>query len=138
MAEINEQRTKKRAKETGEVFTPPCEIARMLSTLDSSVWKENKTFCDPAAGDGNIVVSILAWKIAEGHDPTEALRSVYAVELMKDNWTTMRRRLIRLAGDDALHRSIIMNNIVWANTLEYDMLFDKDNDNRKETARLEN
>jgi hypothetical protein len=134
MAKVTDARTKERIKKTGEVFTPPPLICDMLTKLGPEVWEENKTFLDPAAGDGNIVVTVLAWKLAEGHGPTEALKSVYAVEYMQDNARTMRRRLLRLVGDTKEHRSILRNNIVWANTLEYDMGFNS-NDNRNETER---
>jgi hypothetical protein len=137
MAKIEGNRTQSRIKQTGEVFTPPGLVAKMLDTLPREVWEENKTFCDPAAGDGNFIVTVLAWKLAEGHNPTEALRSVYAVELMKDNCITMQRRLLSLVQDTPEHRAISGKNIVWANSLQYDMEFDKLTDNRAETERLE-
>ena len=137
MANIEGARTKERTKKTGEVFTPPPLINEMLENLPNEVWEENKTFCDPAAGDGNFLVTVLAWKIAHGHDLTEALRSVYGVELMKDNTLAIHRRLLRLAGDTPEHKAIVMDNIVWANSLEYDMQFDRKIDNRKSTNRLE-
>jgi type I restriction-modification system DNA methylase subunit len=116
MAKIEGNRTQSRIKQTGEVFTPPGLVAKMLDTLPREVWEENKTFCDPAAGDGNFIVT---------------------VELMKDNCITMQRRLLSLVQDTPEHRAIIGKNIVWANSLQYDMEFDKLTDNRAETERLE-
>jgi|SaaInlStandDraft_1057018.scaffolds.fasta_scaffold416530_1 hypothetical protein len=137
MAKLEGARTKERTKKTGEVFTPPPLVNEMLSNLGPEVWEENKTFLDPAAGDGNLIVTVLAWKLAAGHNPTEALKTVYAVELMKDNTLQLHQRIFNLVEDTAEHRSIVLNNIVWANSLEYDMQFDRKIDNRKLTNRLE-
>ena len=136
MAKIEGSRTKERVKQTGEVFTPPGLVAEMLAKLPPEVWEENKTFCDPAAGDGNFVITVLAWKLAAGHNPTEALKSIYAVELMKDNAKKMHDRIYALVGKTKEHRKIVSENIVWANSLQYDMEF-KRGDNRAETERLE-
>jgi len=127
-------RTRERLKDTGEIFTPPSLVCDVLTELNSGVWQDNSTFLDTAAGDGNLIITVLAWKLAEGHHPTQALGSVFAVEFMEDNATRLRQRLLNLVGDTPEHRAITENNIVWADTLTYDLSFCPD-DNRALTDR---
>ena len=52
-------RTKERIKETGEVFTSPQLTNEMLDQLPPEMWEPNRTFLEPAAGDGNMLIEIL-------------------------------------------------------------------------------
>ena len=113
-----EQTRKSRRKETAEDFTPPALVAEMLDKLPPEVWTDpTKTFCDPAAGDGNFLVAILARKLAQGHDPLQALSTIYGVELMADNVQECKERLLGILpplSDDELReaRKILDHNIV--------------------------
>ena len=111
---------KERAKVNGEVFTPEWLVEEMLDQLPEEMWEHNKTFLDPAGGDGNLIVGALKRKIEKGIDPTNALMTCYAVELEQDNRDKMVERLIEVAGDTPEHRAIVDANVVCANSLEYD------------------
>ena len=81
----NKIKRQQRAKRTAEVFTPNSLVNDMLNKLPEEVWEENKTFCDPAVGNGQFLVWILLRKIAKGHKPAEALKTVYGADIMRDN-----------------------------------------------------
>lgn len=113
-----EQITKDRQKQTGEVFTPPELINEMLDQVDPSLFQPGKTFLEPSAGDGNMVIEYLQRKLAHGCTATEALQDTYAVEYMMDNVEAMKRRVLDLVGDTEEHRSIVDRQIVHANFLD--------------------
>lgn len=112
------QISKIRQKKTGEVFTPPELINKMLDQIDPAIFQPGKTFLEPAAGDGNIVVEYLKRKIAHGCTPTQALQDTYAVEYMKDNVNVMRGRVLDLCGRTPEHEAIVDEHIVHVNFLD--------------------
>jgi hypothetical protein len=95
-----------RVRDLGEVFTPSVMVESMLDLLPASMWipHPSATFLEPAAGDGNFLVAILARKLttisgdrAAGTLPAgtdaaavefhglEALASVYGIDISVDN-----------------------------------------------------
>lgn len=114
----SDQITVERQKQTGEVFTPAELINQMLDQVDTSLFQPGKTFLEPAAGDGNMVVEYLKRKLKHGCTPTEALQDVFAVEYMKDNLEAMRKRVLDLCGRTTEHEAIVNEQIVHANFLD--------------------
>ena len=52
--------SKDKSDKHGEVFTPPALINEMLDQLPKDVWSDkNKTWFDPAAGNGNFHIQVL-------------------------------------------------------------------------------
>jgi hypothetical protein len=103
-----------RVRDLGEVFTPSAMVEAMLDLLPASMWEvhPSATFLEPAAGDGNFLVAILARKLAAistaraetglpaGSDAAavefhalEALASIYGIDISTDN----------IVGDSAHH-----------------------------------
>lgn len=92
-------RSRHRVKTYGEVLTPRHIVNRMLDLvreeLEAGPDFVDKTFLEPAAGDGNFLVAILHRKLsaiekqysAEEWPETSlfALASIYGVELLEDN-----------------------------------------------------
>lgn len=92
-------KSRSRVKSHGEVFTPRYMVERMLDLvredLEASPDFVDKTFLEPAAGDGNFLVAILRRKLRaiEQQYPAEewpreslfALASIYGIELLEDN-----------------------------------------------------
>lgn len=77
-----------RVKKYGEVFTPAWVVNMMCDELPPKAWDPGVTFLEPTCGDGAFVVEILRRKFARCQnrsDYTEALRSVYAMEIQADN-----------------------------------------------------
>jgi len=98
---IEEQvvKSRHRVKTYGEVFTPRHMVDRMLDLvreeLETGPNFVDKTFLEPAAGDGNFLVAILHRKLCaveKNYSPEEwpeaslfALASIYGIELLEDN-----------------------------------------------------
>lgn len=92
-------KSRHRVKTYGEVFTPRYMVDRMLDLvreeLETGSDFVDKTFLEPAAGDGNFLVAILRRKlqaIERRLSPDEwlhaslfALASIYGVEFLEDN-----------------------------------------------------
>jgi type I restriction-modification system DNA methylase subunit len=87
-----------RIKRNGEIFTPPELANKLLSALPREVWQKDKTFLDPACGDGNLLIAVLQRKIELGHKPLEALKTLYGVDIMPDNVEGCRNRLLQVVS----------------------------------------
>ena len=84
-----------RANDTAEVFTPRSLVRDMLSRLPPQVWFDpNKTWLEPAAGDGNFLVEIKARLLQAGHDERHVLNhQLFSIELIDDNHFVLQLRL---------------------------------------------
>lgn len=140
------ERREDRAKQTAEVFTPPQLIRKMLNKLPATVWKKGKTFLDPACGNGNFLVGVLWRKIERGHKPLEALKTVYGVDVMKDNIQECRFRLLKLISlyenITAEHIQAVFMNIIWISlskskggSLDYDFEFKSNRQSKQNLQR---
>ena len=92
-------KSRERVKSYGEVFTPRYMVEQMLDLvredLESGPGFVDKTFLEPAAGDGNFLVAILGRKLSAIERTFEpalwpqeslfALASIYGIELLEDN-----------------------------------------------------
>lgn len=96
MTELQIKR-KKRKKITAEDFTPEYFVNKMLDNLPDEIWEDSsKTFLDNSAGNGNMLICVLARKLSHNHDPLQALSTIYGVELMPDNVEEMRGRMLQV------------------------------------------
>lgn len=101
-------KSRQRVKAHGEVFTPRYMVNKMLDLvrddLETGPNFVDKTFFEPAAGDGNFLVAILQRKlnaIAKRYQPAIqpkeslfALASIYGVELLEDNHAAAQANLL--------------------------------------------
>lgn len=111
-----------RVKETAEVFTPTPLVEEILDKMDPLLFTNSeKTFLDPACGDGQFLASVLYRKLENDIDFEQALSTIYGVDLMPDNVELCRERL--LCGREDL-RHIVEQNIVCADGLRYHYRFD--------------
>ncbi len=92
-------KSRARVKTYGEVFTPRYMVDQMLDLVKGDLEEGpgfvDKTFLEPAAGDGNFLLAILQRKLAavetrlpQGSWQREslfALASIYGIELLEDN-----------------------------------------------------
>ena len=106
-------KTRHRVKAYGEVFTPQHMVNRMLDLvapeLETGPGFVDKTFFEPAAGDGNFLLAILRRKLAAIERsyppeswPTEslfALASIYGIELLEDNHKAAKAAMLDLFTD---------------------------------------
>lgn len=115
------ERDQNRVRATGEVFTPTPLVNNILNDLPKELFTDTtKTFIDPACGDGQFLSEVLIRKLEQGHDFTQALSTIYGVDLMPDNVKLTQDRL--LCGHEEL-RHVVEKNIVCADGLDYDYLF---------------
>ena len=132
----------------GEVFTNPREVKAMLDLVPSECERLDSRFLEPACGDGNFLIEILARKLAVCHRRAEArqytqlqyeqaavqsVSSLYGIELLADNAEACRQRLFNyfdeqyrtLYGDAVKEecrtavRYLLGKNIICGNALTY-------------------
>lgn len=115
------ERDKLRIKSTGEVFTPTPLVQEILDQLPQELFTDpTKTFCDPSCGDGQFLSEVLIRKLENGIDFATALSTIYGVDLMPDNVTLCRERLL-CGRTDLTH--IVEKNIVCEDGLKYNYRF---------------
>ena len=134
-------KSQKRVKEKGEVFSPPELVNEMLDRLDKSLFVEGKTFLDPAAGNGNMLLEVYRRKMKYDHSPYDIAKTTFGIDIMEDNVVECKTRLSELLGNyidmfapDCITATIMKNdcnklidqNIKCADSLEVDWceLFD--------------
>ena len=108
---LNKTRTKERTKQTGEVFTPKALVLEMLNKFPDDVWEVGKNFLDNSCGNGNFIIEIIKLKISKGLTINEALSTTYGLDLMPDNVSDCRARIVEIVGDDKEYLEIINHNI---------------------------
>lgn len=139
-------KSRDRVKAYGEVFTPRHLVDQMLDLvsgdLEAGPEFVDKTFLEPAAGDGNFLVAILHRKLRAiekrlapevwADEALFALASIYGIELLEDNYLDAKEAMldefvqfhelhgIPCGADTDLRRAatfLIDTNIVRGNTL---------------------
>ena len=136
------ERDRARVKKTSEIFTPEWLVDEMLMNLykhNPSLFSDpDKTFLEPAAGNGNFVVRILYWKVTKFREANPGkvipmdriLGAIHAIELMQDNVAEMHVRVltdvsvimgITVAEAFAQYGEIVRQNIVCGNFLEWEI-----------------
>lgn len=103
------EREKSRVKSTGEVFTPTALVQEILNNLPNEVFEQReKTFLDPTCGDGQFLSEVVIRKIKQlirqgntfNNAHSQALKTVYGVDLMKDNCIETIKRLHMVTDKD--------------------------------------
>lgn len=132
LTEKNHKNRQERNKQSAEVFTPDSLVNKMLNKLPKEVWRKTKTFCDPACGNGQFLIHVLYRKIQKSNKSypltpklaATLLQTIYGVDIMQDNITETRLRLLKMID---LHGcpitkeliEITFKNIVWLNPFYY-------------------
>lgn len=126
-------KSKKRVKESAEVYTPKWVVNEMLDLIPAETWENiDATFLEPAGGNGNFVEEILRRKLTRANTTEEkirALKSVYAIELMLDNVDEMRTRVKLIMEENGVTEGIdyiIKRNIQQGNFLSKENIFGED------------
>lgn len=136
-------KSKKRVQERGEVFTNEREVKAMCDLVSQECDRIDSRFLEPACGDGNFLVEIIARKLSVvtrqyGKSEVDwekysvlAMTSIYGVDIMSDNAEECRARLYaiwekeylkkckNLANDDCKNavRFILSHNILCGDAL---------------------
>jgi len=110
--------TQEAIKDRGEVFTPEALVEEMLAKLPKAFFTNaDKTILDTSAGHGNFLVKTLEWRMKAGISQLEALRTIYGIELDKDNAIECKTRLAKNSVDKKIWQ-ILNHNIVCADALD--------------------
>lgn len=104
-----------------EAFTPSDLVNEILDSLPNDVWDDGKTFIDPECGIGQFLVAVAARKLALGH--VSVLETIFGTDIMSDNVSECRERLLSICGDTEENRAIVTFNIRCENTLTYDYIY---------------
>lgn len=120
-------RTQDRKDTTQEYFTPTPLVVEMLDIIEQKhptlFTDKTKTFLDNCCGDGQFLVEVVIRKMEKsGCTLVEALQTTYGVELMEDNVTLCRQRLMGPTPTQEIH-DIVHTNIVCHDALTYDYSF---------------
>lgn len=105
MTEELQVKSKERVKDFGEVFTNPREVKAMLDLVKDESYRVDSRFLEPACGNGNFLIEILARKLqtvnktANSRQEWELLTlvglgSIYAIDIQEDNVDESRERLL--------------------------------------------
>ena len=85
---------------SAEDFTPDEIVEKMFSLVDDKIYKDfSKTYLDPCAGIGNMLVYLYKKRINECKtldDSIKALETIYGIELMQDNIDECKKRLYNI------------------------------------------
>ena len=109
-------KSKERIKRTGEVFTPPELVEKLLNQIPEEKWRNpESTFLDNSAGEGAFLVGVKEKLMSYGHPEIHILDNMlFAVELMEDNHKILCENL----GVSVDHPHYVCRN-----ALEYDYSF---------------
>lgn len=114
-------KSRQRARDHGEVYTHPREVKAMVDLVASQAENPEKTFLEPACGNGNFLAEILSRKLAtvtQKHANAQsdwertaliALGSLYGIELLPDNAAECHERLYQLFAEH--YRAAFAHNL---------------------------
>lgn len=89
-----ERKSRRKELKTEEFFTPYEIIMELADRIAPEIWADpNKTFLEPAAGNGQLVLYILYRRIVDYCiDWKQALKTTFALELINDNVEELKQR----------------------------------------------
>lgn len=124
-------KSKKRVREFAEVYTNEREVKAMCDLIPKEIWDNiESTFLEPACGNGNFLVEILARKFErckDEKDGLKALASIVGIDIQADNCEESRKRLYdmycaKFAQSNSFCRlmaqQILQNNIICGDSLK--------------------
>lgn len=111
-------KSKDRVDKYGEVFTPHEIVVDMVNLGDTETIPIEKTYFEPACGDGQFLIEILYRKLLTVKSlPVEqreialvkSLCSIYAVDIQLDNVRESRQRLLDMAHGKSIESFTLTN-----------------------------
>lgn len=93
-------KSKERVDKFAEVYTPSWLVKDMCDLIPDEMWNDiDKTFLEPACGNGNILSEIFQRKLDicnTYQDGLRALRSITGIDIQADNVEESRERLLKM------------------------------------------
>ena len=140
------ERGRDRVRKTNEIFTPDALVQDILESMAERMPEmfrnPDKTFIDPACGDGQFLTHVFDWKMQHGRtgnkqlnkqDIPAVLNTIFGIDMMPDNVRLCRKRMMDgvvgygiSAGSVAYQRCrrIIAENIIIADSLLFFVPYD--------------
>ena len=128
------RKSAERVRKYSEVYTPMWlvkDMCDMLGGESPEAWTVlDKTFLEPACGNGNFLVEIFERKLKlcrNIQDGLTALRSIYGIDILQDNVEESRQRLFDMfvnafpsaaVRDIMAAEMILENNIICGDSLK--------------------
>lgn len=122
---MNELTKSERVRKYGEVFTPQWIVDKMCDDLPEDAFEPERTFLEPACGEGVFVCEILRRKFSSckrREDFSTALASVYAMDIQQRNVdatieavTALCAEYFKLSKKDA---EIIRDHVILCDSLK--------------------
>jgi len=135
--------SKQRVADYGEVYTSPREVNAMLDLVKQETERIESRFLEPACGNGNFLIEVLARKLSRISSrysksrleyeryAISAISSLYGIDILEDNVIECRNRLYNyfttqyidhfglFTSDDLPNtvKYIFNRNIVWGDAL---------------------
>lgn len=143
-ADRDQIKSRERVRDLAEVYTHQREVDAMLDLVPDMFTRIDSTFLEPACGDGNFLVEILARKlrliVEAEHGGTEnwyefavlrAVASIYAIDISEENIFEAQERMRAVVEKEFAHHGhdpsaafrsaltvILKSNIVHGDTLK--------------------
>lgn len=120
-------KSKQRIKDFGEVFTAQREVNAMCDLIPEEMYKPEKTFLEPACGEGVFILEILRRKFAnckKRKDYATALKSIWGMDIQADNVQITIDNIINLCETDynlkltKAEKEIINDHIIQCDSLK--------------------
>lgn len=93
-------KSRKRVEDFAEVYTPSWLVKDMCNLIPQEIWDDiDKTFLEPACGNGNFLVEILNRKLNlcnTYQDGLRALKSITGIDIQADNVEETKERLLNI------------------------------------------
>lgn len=115
-------KSRKRVRDFGEVFTPAWLVRDMVDLCEPKISEPASKILEPACGNGNFLVEVLARKLARCKGDAqrlEAVASVFGVDILPDNIRECHDRLLNLLplhlwgkGKEVLARNIVCGDFL--------------------------
>jgi hypothetical protein len=136
MAE-SQVKSKQRVAGYGEVYTAPREVKAMLDLVKQETERIESRFLEPACGNGNFLIEVLARKLTKIADrygksramaqhrieyeryAVSAVGSLYGIDILEDNVLECRSRLYHYFSTQYIDRFGPFQNDDLPNTVKY-------------------
>lgn len=120
-------KSRKRVEDFAEVYTPSWLVNDMCNLIPQEIWDDiDKTFLEPACGNGNFLVEILNRKLNlcnTYQDGLRVLKSITGIDIQADNVEETKERLLNIYQSkysDGVEtaKEILDKQIIHGNSLE--------------------
>ena len=127
----NQTKSKQRVADYGEVYTSTREVNAMLDLVKQETERIESRFLEPACGNGNFLIEVLARKLSRISSrysksrleyeryAVSAISSLYGIDILEDNVLECRSRLYNYFISQYIDHFGLFNSDDLPNTVKY-------------------